>query len=168
MIRTFTRRGWTALVGGAGAIIALPVAADRLPPLALVNETPSLPPGLYLRNFRAEAARGSIVAVRQPAAARAYLSSLGAPEDMALIKRVAAVGGDEVCASGERLRLPGRDVRVLAKDGRGVRLASWPGCRVLREDEVFLLGDTEASFDSRYFGPVNRGDVLGVFERAGP
>jgi type IV secretory pathway protease TraF len=41
-------------------------------------------------------------------------------------------------------------------------LAAWPGCRVLRRDEVFLFAaGNVASFDSRYFGPVGREAILG-------
>lgn len=33
----------------------------------------------------------------------------------------------------------------------------------LAVDEVFLMGDTPDSFDSRYFGPVNTADIEGVW-----
>ena len=46
---------------------------------------------------------------------------------------------------------------------RGAALPAWRECRILAPDEVFLLGDTPGSFDSRYFGPVRRSDVVGVY-----
>jgi len=33
----------------------------------------------------------------------------------------------------------------------------------LRTDELFVLGDTPGSFDSRYFGPIRRAQVEGVY-----
>ena len=40
---------------------------------------------------------------------------------------------------------------------------SWPECRPLERDELFLLSVTNpVSFDSRYFGPVSASAVVGV------
>lgn len=133
------------------------------PAFALINESPSLPRGLYVRRLGAEPRRGEIVALPQPAVAQPYLRGLGMPSEVLLIKRVGAVQGDEVCASGGRVTTPGRVVAVGRRDGRGVRLPVWRGCRRLARDELFLLGDTPSSFDSRYFGPVRRADVAGVY-----
>lgn len=163
MIRTFTRRGWAAILVAAGSAPLLSMAAGTMPTLALVNETRSLPRGLYVRRFGEDIRRGGTAAAEQPAMARPYLESLGAPEDMLLLKRVAAVGGDRVCRASDRVVTPTGDVRVLAQDRRGSALAAWTDCRRLEADEVFLLGDAAESFDSRYFGPVNRSELRGVF-----
>ena len=90
MIRTFTLRGWAALVLAAFAPPLTPVLAGAMPTLALVNETSSLPRGLYLRRFGADIRRDATAAAAQPKAARAYLESLGASADLLLLKRVAA------------------------------------------------------------------------------
>jgi type IV secretory pathway protease TraF len=141
-----------------GALIAA-----RTPAVALVNESPSVPRGLYLRQPGAAPARGAMVALPQPALARRYLGALGMPGEVLLIKRVAAVGGDRVCRHGAVVRTPGRVVPVLDRDRRGAVLPGWTGCRRLAADELFLLGDTPGSFDSRYFGPVRTRDLEGVF-----
>lgn len=166
MTRTFTGRGWILLSGAAVACAGLVAAVCDLPRLALVNETPSLPRGLYLRRFGVTAGRGAVVAAPQPAGARIYLRQLGAPPDGLLLKRVAAVAGDPVCRRGDRLVLAGKTAPILVRDRRGVALPSWSGCRDLAPGEVFLLGDTEASFDSRYFGPVQRDQLQGVYREA--
>lgn len=163
MIRTFTFRGWAAIVVAATAPPMAPVVAGAMPTLALVNETRSLPRGLYLRRFGADIRRGATAAANQPEAARAYLESLGAPPDMLLLKRVAAVGGDLVCSEPGRVITPTGEADVLAQDGRGAALKAWPDCRRLEAGEVFLLGDAAESFDSRYFGPVDRSELGGVF-----
>jgi type IV secretory pathway protease TraF len=56
----------------------------------LVNVTPSVPTGLYVRDFWAPVAVGEIVSVDQPAEARRVLGPLGYPAEAALLKRVAA------------------------------------------------------------------------------
>ena len=158
-----TRNRWAALgmtlfILGGGALIA-----DQAPAIALINESPSLPRGLYGRIPGAEVRAGSTVAVPQPVRAQAYLSSLGMPREVLLIKRVVAVGGDAVCFDGDAVMTPVGRRLVLARDRQGTALPRWAGCRRLAADELFLLGDTAGSFDSRYFGPVRRSEVYGVY-----
>lgn len=167
MIRTFTPRGWGAIFAAALAAPLLPVAVGTMPTLALVNETRSLPRGLYVRRFGEDIRRGGTAALNQPASARAYLESLGAPRDRLLLKRVVAVGGDLVCRENDRVITPTGEARLLARDRRGIALEAWTGCRRLGANEVFLLGDAAESFDSRYFGPVDRSELRGVFTAVG-
>ena len=96
----------------------------------------------------------------------AYLKQLGAPPDILLLKRVAAAGGDLVCARGGEVTAGRRVVTARGSDRRGRPLPSWRGCVRLKPHEIFLLGDTEASFDGRYFGPVSTREVAGVFTEA--
>lgn len=153
-----------AVVGVAVFLLGcMALIAGMKPALALVNESPSLPKGLYLRSPGASRDRASIVAVPQPAAARSYLGALGAPAGMLLIKRVAAVEGDVVCRWDGQVTTPDRTVAALARDRRGAALPVWSGCRRLEGGELFLLGDTASSFDSRYFGPVRRSEAVGVY-----
>lgn len=149
--------GVTLVFLGVGAMIA-----KATPALAVVNESPSLPRGLYLRQA-GPVVTGSIVAIPQPARARPYLAGLGMPAGVLLIKRVAAQGGDLVCRDHARVVSPWRTVRAWARDRRGSALPIWSGCRRLAPDELFLLGDSAGSFDSRYFGPVRRAAITGVY-----
>lgn len=156
------RRRWTATVSAVSAVLAAMVVGGDRPALALINESPSLPRGLYLRagvTFKP----GAVVAVPQPLAVRPYLERLGMPRDVLLLKRVSAVGGDRVCAVDGMVVTPGRRMRTLERDSQGAVLPAWGECRVLAPDEVFLLGDTPGSFDSRYFGPVRRSEVVGAY-----
>lgn len=145
------------------ALTALGVIAAHAPP-TLINESASLPRGVYVRAEPAPLRRGMIVALAQPVGARPYLATLGAPPDMRLLKRVAALPGETACRVGGHVVLPGRRVAVRDRDSRGVALPSWRACRRLRAGEVFLLGDTLASFDSRYFGPVAIADLDGPYQ----
>ena len=147
----------------AAAVVALLLAATVRPALALINESPSLPKGLYLRDLDGEPVRGAIVAINQPAAVRPYLARMGMPPNVLLIKRIAAIGGDRVCSDGRRLQAPGRVVAVQAHDRAGAALPVWRGCRRLAPGERLLLGDTPTSLDSRYFGPVSLARIEGVY-----
>lgn len=154
------------LMAGAAPIIAsagLGLMAAQGPAPLLVNESPSLPEGLYRLAPGAAPDRGAIVAFRQPASVRAYLARRGMPSEVRLIKRVAATGGDLVCSDGRWLIAPFRSEPVRDRDRAGNRLPVWTGCRRLAPDERFLLGDTPTSLDSRTFGPVVTARIEGVY-----
>ena len=153
------------LLSGAAAAaaliaFALPAARDRL----LYNHTPSVPVGFYVRTD-APAARGAFVTVRASdvAASAAHARDFEEPRDR-FIKRVAAIAGDRVCAEGDALTINGGSaIQRRAYDSAGAPLRRWNGCRALLEHEVLLLGDAEQSFDGRYWGPINRNLIEGVW-----
>ncbi|CAN5167138.1 S26 family signal peptidase [soil metagenome] len=154
---------WAVLGLAIFACGCVSMCMDQTPAVALVNESPSLPKGVYVRTGRSEPRSGDTVALPQPPAARAYLGGLGMPARVRLIKRVAGTGGDTACFADGAVTVGVRRVSSLAVDRRGAVLPRWTGCRVLEPDELFLLGDTPGSFDSRYFGPVRRSAVEGVY-----
>jgi conjugative transfer signal peptidase TraF len=135
---------------------------SRWAPRVLYNASDSMPRGWYRVVPSDALAVGDLVAVRLPtrlarvAAARGYL-----PIGIPLLKRVAAMHPQEVCVRDGAVYVDGVRVAALRSlDGAGRALNGWPGCRALRRGEVFLLGDHEASFDSRYFGPLNTSCVI--------
>ncbi len=71
--------------------------------------------------------------------------------------------GDRVCRCGRAVWINSH-IRVWARrnDAFDRALPVWFGCRELRGDELFVLGTHPASFDSRYFGPIVRPDVIVV------
>lgn len=154
---------WCVLGVTVFALSCLAAIAARSPALALVNESPSLPKGLYLREPGATVGRGDTVAIPQPPTVQAYLAKLGMPKDVVLIKRVAALPGDRVCRQENSVVVGNRTASVQDHDRQGAVLPAWRGCRRLLASEIFLLGDTAGSFDSRYFGPVNVNAVTGVY-----
>lgn len=161
------RMGWVAggIVGitGLGLATLCGLVPDRHSPPVLVNESPSVPKGLYLRLGTSSPEPGDIVGLRQPQMARAYLGGLGIPPDLLLLKRLAGRPGDTVCRHNRLVTTPRLRVQALEADSQGRPLPTWAGCRLLGRDEVFLLGDTGSSFDSRYFGPVGAGEITGVY-----
>jgi type IV secretory pathway protease TraF len=103
------------------------------------------------------------VAVRLPAAAAELAASRGyLPMGVPLIKRVAAMRGQFVCVAAGAVYVDGVSMATLrAHDRVGRVLHAWRGCRTLGSGELFLLGDHDASFDSRYLGPLGTSYVIG-------
>lgn len=143
------------------AALALPAAEDRL----LYNHTPSVPVGLYVRTD-GPIERGAFVTVRARDVAPAAAAARGFDDTTdRFIKRVAALAGDHVCASEGSLTINGAAYERRTYDSTGAPLPRWDACRALSPDEVLLLGDTDTSFDGRYWGPTNRGLIEGVWRR---
>ena len=142
--------------------IVLPILSAPVPVL-VYNASASAPLGFY-RLVPGAIRRGDFVLARLPApvahfaAARGYL-----PLSVLLVKRVAAVSGDRVCAVSSAIRINDQAVAlVLTHDGQGRPLATWRGCRTLADDEIFLLmAGVSSSFDGRYFGPIPSSALIG-------
>lgn len=90
------------------------------------------------------------------------------PKDhtLAYVKRIVAGPGDRVSFSGRRVAVNGKCIdasRHAPPDAKANALADSPkGEAVLGRDEFFVLGDNvDHSQDSRCFGPVRRGEILG-------
>lgn len=138
-------------------------------PLLLWNRTASEPEGLYVRD-RGPVSVGALVAFQAPRTAFPYADGqMAYLRRVPILKSVAAVPGDEVCTDNDRLRINGQTLApILKTDRRGVTLPRWHGCRRLRAGELFVFSDRiPNSFDSRYFGPVSRTDIVGVFRPLG-
>lgn len=158
-----TRRLLLFTLAPAAGLAALGTTAAAASGALLINESPSLPEGLYRRINKAPTL-GDVVALEPPRPARAYLSGLGMPPSVKLLKRVAASEGDTVCAAHDEVRAAGRVLIAHANDRSGAPLPRWSGCRSLRTGEIFVAGDSRDSFDSRYFGPVREAAVTGVYQ----
>ena len=144
------------------ALLASAQLADR--DCVIYNHTPSAPVGFYLR-VADRPHLGAFVTVNAAAVApqQARLRHYTDPRDR-FIKRVAAVGGDQVCARDGSIFINGAIAAVRLDQRRvDLPLPEWHGCIRLAADQFFLLGDTPQSFDSRYWGPVNSSTVEGVW-----
>ena len=156
----------TVLAAISAAIVALLVTIDVRAPLVIYNASASAPGGFYYLENRLPA-RGEIAVVAPPPPIELMVTSLGIlPASVPLVKQVAAIGGDEVCRTNEpanTIAINGKvTAEVLETDREGRPLPSWQGCLRLIDGEFFLLQPHPHSFDSRYFGPVLRCDILGV------
>lgn len=152
--------GWT---GAALAAIVLGPIAVRTP-LLIWNASASLPVGLYRLEPAHSPAVGDLVAYRPaPEWSRAFAARGYLPAGVPLLKPVAAKASSVVCRWGRGIFIDGRTVAMaLEKDRTGRPLPRWSGCITLGPDAVFLLApEVPDALDSRYFGPVDRKDLLG-------
>ena len=132
-------------------------------PAVLWNISPSVPTGIYWLTSRPPPP-GALAVIRLPepfltlAHTRGYLSATAL-----LIKRIAGKAGDIACRHRAIVTINGRPVAYARiADAAGRPLPRSRGCRRLNPAQAFVLSPEPGSFDSRYFGPVDRGHVLGT------
>ena len=163
-MRVQRRPGLTLLIGACGALSLVFLPHWHLTPRLIYNPSASAPRGWYwlLPADRLKVEDYVLVnlpsKVKRLAAERKYL-----PDTVPLLKRIGARSDQFVCVRGRYLWIDGQlAARALAHDREGRELVGWHECRVLVPDEILLLSrDNSASFDSRYFGPIRIGEVIG-------
>lgn len=164
--RTKLRRQATVLSAMCAGTIALLMSSVPAAPLVIYNASGSAPLGFYYLEQRLPA-RGELAVYKPtPAIELLIVAHRVLPTPVPLLKRAEGIGGDEVCRAKEPIGAISINGKVVAevqeRDRDGRPLPSWEGCLRLIDGEYFLLQPHPHSFDSRYFGPVMRCDVLGV------
>jgi conjugative transfer signal peptidase TraF len=128
------------------------------------NGSASAPIGFYwLRDGRPRL--GDLVFVKLPqdleswVVDRTYL-----PTAMPMLKRVSGITGDQFCRFGGLVFVNGFVVATaLRRDSMARPLPVWNGCVGVPENAVVLLMPQQPkSFDSRYFGPISRDQILKI------
>lgn len=157
-----SRRYWLAV----GATVALTLASIVLPERRLLiwNVSASVPTGLYWLAADEPLQIDHCVAIRPAPQIRHWMASRGyLPPGVPLIKRVAALNGQQVCRFRHGITIDGRLVALArARDTLGRPLPVWSGCRTLGSDTFFALNTHRAdSLDGRYFGPMPRSVIIG-------
>lgn len=153
----------SALCGG---IVAMLMSFARGMPVVIYNASGSAPLGFYYLDRRLPEKGELAVLKPAPAIALLLIAHEILPVPVPLLKQVAAAANDEVCRSRQPSDAISVNGKVLAEvqmnDRAGRPLPVWDGCMRLVDGEYFLLQPHPFSFDSRYFGPVLRCDILGV------
>ena len=135
----------------------------RPAPWLVWNASASAPIGLY-RLLPGKPIRGDLVLIRTPSSVRQLAAERGyLPQNVPLVKRVAALDGDIVCAADDVISVNGRvAAERLTRDRLGRPLPSWNGCHLLDDGEVFLLMEgVSDSFDGRYFEQIPTAAIIG-------
>lgn len=88
---------------------------------------------------------------------------VGARPGDRIVKRVMAIEGDTVKVESTELYINGSHTERLwlAKSIPGKKPGDFDRDITIGEGELFLMGSTKESFDSRYWGPIKREQILG-------
>jgi len=164
------RPGWTVSLvvlafGGGTLALALVAACAGL----RLNDSPSMPTGLYVRTSSASSASLVVFCPAEPFARlsveHGYRSRGNCPDGAEpLAKPIAARAGDIVELSARGMAVNGRlltNTAPLVKDSAGRPLSHWPFGRYVVGPGTVWVASTYStrSLDSRYFGPVNASQV---------
>jgi len=143
--------------------VTAPGIGMKPPTLYIWNASVSVPVGLYRLQPVDELSVTDLVAIQAPDAHATFLADGGyLPRGMPMLKRVLALPGQTVCRNVRTITV---DEIAMGEardhDGRGRSLPVWEGCRVVAEDELFLMNwQSASSFDGRYFGVTPRAAVI--------
>lgn len=154
-----------SLIAGQLAVAGLVLTEIFQVPTRIVwNATASVPIGLYSVSSIAQPKLGQLVLVRPPAMLASFLAERryigpGTP----LLKTIAALPGQMVCRHGLVISVDDSTIgEARERDRLSRQLPQWSGCRVLRNDQVFLMNSAaQDSMDGRYFGPLPSVTIVG-------
>jgi conjugative transfer signal peptidase TraF len=165
---TNNKRKWL-IFGFVAPIVVLSCSAlywhIQVKPI-LMNVSASEPEGIY-RLTNDAPMKGSLITFMVPAAVHPFVEAhLTYLEKTPILKEIIASTGDTVCARDQALWINGFSVgNIHRHTPAGVPLPQWRECRALRAGEYFVFSDKiPNSFDSRYYGPISRPDILGVYK----
>lgn len=140
---------------------------------ARFNSTRSIPVGLYWATSD-PVEKGAYVMFCPPRAVlfdvareRGYIGAGYCPGGYGyMMKRILAAKADVVSVEDDGVRVNGDLLphsRPSSVDNRGRPMPKFRAVTVLGTSDVLLMTDiNDASFDGRYFGPVNRSQIVGV------
>jgi conjugative transfer signal peptidase TraF len=129
------------------------------------NYTESLPRGFYIRVPGEEPIKkGDLIAFVPPQTAKKIIDERKyLKPDYYLLKRVIGVPGDSIDTSKDHLIINHRPTGEFLshdKEGRPISKYSFSGC--LKKGEYYTgIPEKKNSFDSRYFGPVSKKNIIG-------
>nr|WP_176024887.1 S26 family signal peptidase [Brucella pseudintermedia] len=135
-----------------------------MPTRLIWNATASAPIGFYTVERAERIAVPDLVAVMPPEPLERFMVERGyIARGVPLLKRVVGLFGQRVCRIGRTITVDGVEMgKALERDRIGRDLPVWQGCRVIGDDEIFLMNwEARDSLDGRYFGPIPTSSVIG-------
>ncbi len=132
-------------------------------PLVIWNASESVPIGWYFV-AKHQPKIGEIAVLKPVDWVQIYASSRGyLPQDMWLLKPIYAFRPSIICRFGSHIFVDGKHVaKAKIMDKMHRVLPVWKGCIALSSTEYFVLGKHRDSFDSHYFGPIEKRQVVGT------
>jgi conjugative transfer signal peptidase TraF len=155
--KTFAVLTLTAIIG-----LFTPMLLQPLPRI-IWNASPSVPIGWYLMSKR-QPKKGEIGVIKPAAWVQLYASERSyLAQNVLLLKPIFATDPSTICRFGKYVFVDGKLVaKARIRDQQHRLLPTWKDCKTLKMGDVFLLASPRDSFDSRYFGPVNRKQIVGT------
>jgi type IV secretory pathway protease TraF len=132
-------------------------------PLLIWNASESVPIGWYYVAKR-QPKIGEIAVIKPTDWVQIYASSRGyLPQNVWLLKPIFASHPSIICRFASHVFVDGKHVaKAKIKDKMHRLLPVWKGCKALTSTQYFVLGRHRDSFDSRYFGPSEKHQVVGT------
>ena len=158
-----TRRRYLAVT--ALAVLGIATASAVETPTKLIwNATASAPIGFYTVEPADRTEVPELVVVMPPEPLAAFMVERGyIARGVPLLKRVVGLPRQQVCRTGRTITVDGIEMgEALEHDSLGRNLPVWQGCRVIGDDQLFLMNwEVRDSLDGRYFGPIPAASVIG-------
>ncbi len=160
-LKTIRKLAWPLGLLIAWIAVSLLLANRQI----VINTSPSVAPGIYLR-VDERPALGRIVDFRIPARAWPYIRERTGHtgQHWYILKPIAAGPGDRVDTMGHWLYINGRKIApIYTHDEQGRLLPHWRADCVLGPHEYFVYSSRIwNSFDSRYYGPIRHSRIAAV------
>ena len=156
--------GCGTILTAIGATVLLLSTIGGAAPRYIWNVSNSVPAGLYRVEPVDQLIVTELIAVQPPDPLASFLDLNGyLPSGVPMLKRVLALPGQTVCRTGLTVTVDGLEMGLArSRDGRNQPLPDWQGCRVIADDELFVMNwQSLDSLDSRYFGPIPTSAVIG-------
>ena len=127
----------------------------------VLNISSSIPIGIYKVDKSIDFKRGDIVTF----STKKYKDILDYPgsiKNITFSKYIAGISGDYIRIENNKIYINNKEKGNIFKvDGLNNRLPQLKEKEyIVKEDEVFVLGTNDKSFDSRYYGCIKKSDVI--------
>ena len=139
-------------------------ALTPMPIKLMWNASASAPIGFYTIEPAERIDVPELVAIMPPEPLAAFMVERGyIARGVPLLKRVLGLPGQRVCRLRSTITVNGIEMgEALERDSLGRDLPIWQGCRVIGDDQLFLMNwEVRDSLDGRYFGPIPAASVIG-------
>ena len=160
-LKTIRKLAWPLGLLSVWITVSLLLANRQL----VINTSPSVAPGIYLRVDERPAV-GRIIDFRIPDRAWPYIRERTGRtgRHWYILKPIAAGPGDRIDTMGKWLYINGRKIApIYTHDEKGRLLPHWRANCVLGPREYFVYSSRIwNSFDSRYYGPIRRRQIAAV------
>ena len=127
----------------------------------VLNISSSIPTGIYKVDKSTDFKRGDIVTF----STKRYKDILDYPgsiKNITFSKYIAGISGNYIRIENNKIYVNNKEKGNIFKvDGLNNRLPQLKEKEyIVKEDEVFVLGTNDKSFDSRYYGCIKKSDVI--------